>query len=63
MAINRIADVLPAMTALLRRRKSDREDVTVGSGDPILALRGMGKELWEDEDADAYVDRLRDGWQ
>ncbi len=63
MAINRIADVLPAVTALLRRRKSDRENVTVGSDDPILALRGMGKELWEDEDADAYVDRLRDGWQ
>ena len=63
MAINRIADVLPAVTALMRRRKPDREDVTVGSGDPILALRGMGKELWEDEDADAYVDRLRDGWQ
>ncbi len=45
MAINRIADVLPAVTALLRRRKSDRENVTVGSDDPILALRGMGKEL------------------
>ncbi len=31
--------------------------------DPILALRGLGKELWADEDADAYVDRLREGWQ
>lgn len=31
--------------------------------DPILSLRGMGKAIWADEDADAYVDRLRDGWQ
>lgn len=31
--------------------------------DPILALRGLGKELWADEDADEYVRRQREGWQ
>ena len=40
----------------------------VGSGgcretDPILSLRGLGKEIWADEDADAYVERLREGWE
>lgn len=30
--------------------------------DPILALRGLGKEMWEGEDPDAYVRRLREGW-
>ena len=30
--------------------------------DPILALMGLGKEIWADEDADAYVNRLREGW-
>ena len=30
--------------------------------DPILALRGLGKELWADEEADAYVERIRAGW-
>ncbi len=30
--------------------------------DPILALRGLGREIWADEDADAYVERLREGW-
>lgn len=30
--------------------------------DPILSLRGLGKTMWADEDADAYVDRLREGW-
>ena len=30
--------------------------------DPILSLRGVGKDLWEDEDADEYVRRQREGW-
>jgi hypothetical protein len=30
--------------------------------DPLLALRGSGKEIWADEHADEYVRRLRDGW-
>ena len=33
------------------------------AGDPILELRGRGRELWADEDADAYVRRQREGWQ
>jgi hypothetical protein len=31
--------------------------------DPLLALRGSGRELWKDEDADQYVRRLREGWE
>lgn len=31
--------------------------------DPVLALRGLGKEIWADEEADAYVRRQRAGWQ
>ena len=34
-----------------------------GDVDPILSLRGMGKAIWAQEDADAYVSRLREGWQ
>lgn len=30
--------------------------------DPILALRGLGKEIWAGEDPDAYVRRLREDW-
>jgi hypothetical protein len=30
--------------------------------DPILALRGLGKEIWAGVNADAYVDGLRSGW-
>jgi hypothetical protein len=31
--------------------------------DPLLALRGSGREIWADEHADQYVRRLREGWQ
>jgi hypothetical protein len=31
--------------------------------DPLLALRGSGKELWADEHADDYVRRLREAWE
>jgi len=31
--------------------------------DPILALRGLGKQIWTGEDPDAYVCRLREGWE
>lgn len=34
---------------------------TNGSADPILALRGLGREIW-DEEPDAYVERVRAGW-
>jgi hypothetical protein len=31
--------------------------------DPILELRGLGREIWRGEDPDAYVNRLREGWE
>jgi hypothetical protein len=31
--------------------------------DPILELRGLGKEIWVGEEADDYVNRLRGGWE
>jgi hypothetical protein len=29
----------------------------------LLALIGYGKEIWADEHADEYVQRLREGWE
>jgi hypothetical protein len=31
--------------------------------DPLLDLAGSGRHLWEDEHTDAYVRRLREGWE
>lgn len=30
--------------------------------DPLLALRGSGRQIWAEEHADDYVRRLREGW-
>lgn len=32
------------------------------TGDPLLGLRGRGKEIWGDEHPDDYVRSLREGW-
>lgn len=39
-------------------RRTDAEKT-----DPILQLRGLGKEIWAGEDPDRYVRRLREGWE
>ena len=31
--------------------------------DPVLALRGLGRKIWENEDADEYVRRQRADWR
>ena len=33
------------------------------AADPVLSLRGLGREVWADEEADAYVRRQRAGWR
>jgi hypothetical protein len=30
--------------------------------DPLLVLRGSGRELWAEEHAHEYIRRLRDNW-
>ena len=61
MARIRVTDALRSIAALLHRKDAGAD--VEGVDDPILTLRGMGKETWADEDADAYVERLRQGWQ
>jgi hypothetical protein len=31
--------------------------------DPILGLRGLGKEIWVGEEPDEYLNRVRGGWE
>ncbi len=35
----------------------------VAKDDPLLSLRGSGRQLWSSEHADDYVRRLREGWE
>lgn len=59
--VPRAEDVPPAYGYLLDWYRT--EYAGAGGGDPIRALRGLGKAIWKDEDADAYVRRLREGWR
>lgn len=45
-----------------RYRESFAKRADGGTQDPILAMRGLGKALWAGEDADAHVQRQREGW-
>ena len=36
--------------------------VAESAADPILGLRGLGKEVWSNEPPDEYVRRLREPW-
>jgi hypothetical protein len=39
-----------------------RQQLGHGSPQPITALRGLGREVWQGMDAQAYVDRERAAW-
>ena len=57
-------EIPPAYGELLDWYRRNYVGADGGSdADPILSLRGMGKAIWAQEDADAYVNRLREGWQ
>ena len=64
MAGNDDADEVWIATALPGSYRQDSVGAEGGErGDPILNLRGMGRALWAEEDADAYVSRVRHGWE
>lgn len=41
----------------------NRKGPSVEVIDPLLKLAGSGKDIWKDEHADEYVNRLREGWE
>lgn len=60
------ADEIPLRYAGLLawyRQWSNAAAEKASESDPLLALYGSGKKLWADEHADAYVVRLREGWE
>jgi hypothetical protein len=48
--------LLEALAALVRRQMSQSPQ------HDIMELQGLGKEIWEDIDAQAYVDQERASW-
>ena len=58
-------DIPPEHHEVLDWYRRDYVAGTLGDSriDPLLALRGSGRDLWADEHADEYVRRLREGWE
>ena len=48
------------LVALLRSRCSTGE--APGASHTLLELKGLGKEIWQDESAEDYVRRERESW-
>jgi hypothetical protein len=48
--------LLEELASLVRRR------ITTQARRSILELQGLGKEIWQDMDAQEYVDRERASW-
>jgi len=42
---------------------SSSAEFSAAAEDPLVALKGSGARLWNDETPDAYVRRLREGWE
>jgi hypothetical protein len=38
------------------------DDAITEQNDPVLRMRGVGKEIWADTDPDEYVRDLRSNW-
>jgi hypothetical protein len=48
---------------LLQWYKSEYQDrKSTNSQDSILSMRGLGRDMWVNEDPDDYVRKLRKGW-
>jgi hypothetical protein len=43
-------------------QKYSKETIMREEDDPILQMRGVGKEIWKDTNADEYVRDLRSNW-
>jgi hypothetical protein len=59
-------DELPAkyqyLLAWYEREYCGKQSVVNEEDDPILRMRGVGKEIWADTNADDYVRDLRSNW-
>jgi len=62
-----LTDVVASVDELLRRGSMTRVNSIFlggreGVGVSLTGLRGLGKEIWSREEAQRYVDRLRNEW-
>jgi len=44
---------------MLPPEREEGRDETAEANDPVLAMLGVGSQLWEHESGDGFVERLR----
>jgi len=59
LGVRTMEQVIRHLLTTAKRTKAQSKD---GAGDPILALRSLGKEAWRKVEPDEYVASLREGW-
>jgi hypothetical protein len=52
----------PMWRRMLNSETPEERLRAIVQSEPLLALRGSGRELWAEELADEYIRRLRDNW-
>ena len=65
-----VAEVLEQVKALSPEERNELANLLIGLVDldttslqrRLSELRGVGKEIWQGVDAQAYVDQMRDEW-
>jgi helix-turn-helix protein len=62
-SLSEVEDYKASHPRLAQRRGSSKDEgLKPAEDDPVLAMRGVGKELWIDLGSDEYVATLRTGW-
>jgi len=59
LGLRTMDQVIRHLLSTARRSKSPAKS---GTGDSILALKSLGKEIWRQVEPDEYVSSLREGW-
>jgi hypothetical protein len=63
LTVEQIVAAASLLTEPERRRLMEAlTPVTPGSRRSITELRGLGKEIWQAQDAQEYVNQERDSW-
>ena len=50
---------MPNANPILKQNREEGRDETTETDDPVLAMLGVGRQLWELESGDSFVERLR----
>ncbi len=51
--------IIISAVAMAKKTNKRNDDRQTGGDDPVLLMLAVGKQLWEQESGDAFIERLR----